>query len=35
MEFAERLFRLKSISNTVSVCNEGLLYKTNRIELLL
>ena len=34
MEFAER-FRLKSISSTVSVCEEGLLYKTNRIELLL
>ena len=34
MEFAEQ-FRLKSISNTVSVCEEGLLYKTNRIELLL
>ena len=32
MEFAEQ-FRLKSISNTVSVCEEGLLYKTNRIEL--
>ena len=34
MEFAEQ-FRLKSISNTVSVCEEGLLYKTNRIGLLL
>ena len=34
MEFAER-FRLKSISSTASVCEEGLLYKTNRIELLL
>ena len=34
MEFAE-WFRLKSISSTASVCEEGLLYKTNRIELLL